>query len=510
MRPPVLREGDDRPLAKAPKPTEYSGSVYTLDAALFGPISRSLDVDVAGEATNVNAQDEVPDSTWFTNRTPPSSEIARGACADVQPPALPLRVKRAKEGGVTPGFFVEDAHGKKWLVKSDELAPWGQPEMSTAADAIVSRLYWALGYNTPCNFVIDVDRASIVLDPKATEKLETGKTRPFTEARLSSFLSHATRAPSGALRLGASRLISGQSLGPWHAEGTRADDPNDVVPHEDRRELRGERFLAAWVAHWDSRDANTFDAFGADRHVVHYFLDFSDALGGTTSNVWWREKRVSFESIGDVGTIAADALGFGFVRRPWDDVRVDPHYPNLGTFEVEHFEPLGFRSMLPLVRWSRAKTGDFAWMARKLARVREEDVRAAVRAGRLTSARESERLVEVLLARRTKILEDAFARSSPLADVVVSGSDVCATDLAIATNVSRAANVSYALELRDGTLEGLVARRDGARLCTTLRAHTGSYVVLSILRFEAGRKTILRVHFWHTGAGWFAAGIERP
>ena len=67
-----------------------------------------------------------------------------------------------------------------------------------------------------------------------------------------------------------------------------ADDPNDVIPHEDRRELRGARILAAWLDHFDSREQNSMDSWMADRkdqpdsspgHVIHYYLDTSDCLG---------------------------------------------------------------------------------------------------------------------------------------------------------------------------------------------------------------------------------------
>ena len=39
---------------------------------------------------------------------------------------------------VTPTLFVD---------------AWRAPELGTAADAITSRLYWSIGYNTPCNRV---------------------------------------------------------------------------------------------------------------------------------------------------------------------------------------------------------------------------------------------------------------------------------------------------------------------------------------------------------------------
>jgi hypothetical protein len=66
-------------------------------------------------------------------------------------------------------------------------------------------------------------------------------------------LQRAPRRPDGTYRALASKLLPGKPVGPFQYFGTRPDDPNDIFPHENRRELRGLRVFAAWLNHDDSR-----------------------------------------------------------------------------------------------------------------------------------------------------------------------------------------------------------------------------------------------------------------
>ena len=43
------------------------------------------------------------------------------------------------------------------------------------------------------------------------------------------------------------------AISPLQYFGTRPEDPNDLHPHEHRRELRGLRVFSAWLNHDDSR-----------------------------------------------------------------------------------------------------------------------------------------------------------------------------------------------------------------------------------------------------------------
>lgn len=531
LRAPVLRDTDDRPLAEAPAEDEESDYANTLDVTLFRPIARAFLFERAGEAHNVNSLDEVPDSTWFTARSAAPADLERGPCPDAGP-APPFKVKSSKTGGTTPGFVLKDARGQKYVVKLDSQVP-RQPELSTAADAVVSRLYWAVGFNAPCNDVIFVRPGDLRLDARAEEVEKTGAKKPLTEARLAEVLARATRGAGGRLRMGFSRFIEGKPVGTWRTEGTRKDDPNDVIPHEDRRELRGERFLAAWVNHWDSRGPNTFDAFVKAKegggYVLHYFLDFSDSLGAVPLRTDFPDPRLGFTTVSNVPAIATDAVGFGFVRRPWDEVRVDPRYPNLGYLDIEHFDPMGFSPQTPMVRWKRADAGDMAWMARRLARLGEAHVRAAVRAGKLSDPAEEARLVEILMGRRERILRASFARTSPIADLSVGGdNNLCATDLGLSTGLSRPAATFYTPEFRRGASSAIVhpspavERKAGGRLCVRLPEHVVDaslpddaverYATLDVVRVDGAGKTTLRAHFYDLGEerGHVLVGVERP
>ena len=66
--------------------------------------------------------------------------------------------------------------------------------------------------------------------------------------------------------------------------GTRPDDPNDIYPHEHRRELRANRVFSAWIAHDDSRALNTLDMLvtaNGKSHIKHYMFDFGAILGSS-------------------------------------------------------------------------------------------------------------------------------------------------------------------------------------------------------------------------------------
>src|SRR5437773_1773635 len=104
LRPPLWIDHDDRPIPQ-PETRQVSDLYAILYNTWFRHLSPEQIVAKKQPSLNVNAWDEVPDSTWFTNRIgrQPLSfdEIVNGiAGKPPQPPSW--RVIRRNDSGYTP------------------------------------------------------------------------------------------------------------------------------------------------------------------------------------------------------------------------------------------------------------------------------------------------------------------------------------------------------------------------------------------------------------------------
>lgn len=523
-RPIVWVDHDREPFAPAPEERYVPYYWDAMDHLVFRPAAEAWTLELARESIDVNALDEVPDSSFFTNRigrAPMSpEEVARGACEEgfADPPG-PWRIVGGKPSGASPGFVIEAADGTRYLLKTDRR---GQPEQSTAADAIGAAVFHAAGYFVPCNRVVLFDPSILVLEPGARTSRALGRRR-IRERDLERVVEAATPAPGGLRRALLSRYAEGQPLGPWDYVGTWDADPNDVVPHERRRELRGSYVLDAWLDHWDARQENTLAAWietGGGGYVLHYLVDFGDALGMMRGSERVR-ARAGHATWLDVGQVVEDSLALGIARRPWDDRRPEPV---LGYFDSEHFDADGWRPQYWNGAIDRRTERDCAWMARILARFEDDHVRALVGAGRYGDARIASRMEEVLIARRDRLLARYLTRVSPLADVAVESEGgatrVCATDLAVRTGVrapeGRAvAARAYALEASGARAVGRVdVRERGDRVCARIPGgEAGEYLILDlVVRSEDDSTGPLRVHLARDPASGALAlvGLQRP
>ena len=191
--------------------------------------------------------------------------------------------------------------------------------------------------------------------------------------------------------------------------------------------------MAAWLAHFDSREQNTLDVFlplekskpNGPGFVRHYIIDLGDCFGSR----WASDaisRRLNHAYMLDFGYLAEDFVTLGIAGRPWDRARDAGLF---GYFSARDFDPELWRGEYPNPAFSRMTEGDAAWMARLLARFDEPLVRAAVAVGKYDAVNERY-LAETLIARRTAILKRYLNRLSPIADVVATRSGLCGTDLA--------------------------------------------------------------------------------
>jgi hypothetical protein len=423
---PVTLVNDRRPIA-APEAKERGLVEYYVREDLIGPTRRALTVSSARPAANANSMGDVPDSAWFTNRAPTPDEIRRGPGGGGPDRSRPWRVVGVKVGGAAIGIQFLDGKGDRYLLKFDER---GHAETETTADVIVQRLTWAFGYNVPENEVVEVDRSELQLDPKAVVATRDGDERPMTEADLDKYLG-MIESEHGRYRGLASRYIDGKVLGGVTPEGVRADDPNDRVPHELRRDLRGQRVLWAWVNHPDIKTQNTLATYTDDGYVKWYTLDFGESLGvGARTDA---NEQLGFRKRFTAKGFLRSLFSFGLVVEPWERRPDYPDYRGLGRFDAAAFRLSGWRTAHNWRPTDAADRFDEFWAARILMRFSREHVAAAVEAGQYSDPRTAEYVTETLLARQRVIGQEVFSRVAPLDDLAVrekgDALEVCFTDL---------------------------------------------------------------------------------
>jgi hypothetical protein len=374
-------------------------------------------------AQNVNTVDEVPDSSWFINRlgtTPLSAEdVVKGPGTGAGPSRDGWMVLAAKSDGVMPGFTIRDAAGAVWFLKFD---PPGYPAMATGTEAVVARLFWALGYNVPDTHVATLRPSDLAIEPSARITPPSGRRRAFTMGDIEQLLRRAHRNADGTYRVLASRALPGRPVGPFRFYGVRPDDPNDVVPHEHRRELRAYGTFAAWVNHVDSKSINTMDTVVEHdgRHVVrHHLLDFGSTLG--SAGVYPREPFEGTEYLVEGRQTLAGIPSFGFYVKDW---RTAPLYRarSVGAFPIETttWDPERWKARYPNSAFRSARLDDKFWAARRLQAFRDELIEAAVRAGEFNDPRSEDRLIAFLSGRRDAIVRRYLPAVNPIVDVQLS------------------------------------------------------------------------------------------
>ena len=430
--PIVWRVEDNRSI---PEPNEHVYVRYThyADALVMDPLSQTLSVADRERARDINALDEVPDSTWFENRIGryelTVDDVVRGPGG--RPPRLPLTITKGKVDGSNPGFIVKDADKRSFLIKFD---PVGHAEMQTSNAVIASRLFWAAGYNVPYETVTTFTRNDLLIDSKATFDEGVNEDIPFTELQIERLLQLAAPPKAGRYRVTASELLKGKPKGGYSDRGTRPDDPNDTIPHEHRRTLRGLQVFCAWLDHTDINPQNSLDMYveeGGRKFLRHYLIDFGETLGAHGMAHPW----MSYSHFFDSEHVLASAFSFGLWKRPWEDEPPQP-FPSVGLY-FSGRDPTAWREAKPYYAFRERTRADTFWAAKIIMRFQRDQIEALVAKAEMSDEAAARYLADTLMARRREVGLAYLGNVTALDAFSLDRGRLCAVDLAVRHNLSR-------------------------------------------------------------------------
>lgn len=425
---PVVWWDDDTTSIAEPMEREPNINWDSVEDTVLLPVGRFFDPvrfvrrlgtaaggDHVQAADDVNALGEVVNSTWFTNRIGlfplTEAEVARGPGRGRGPDESgPWTIVSAKTEGVTPGFNIRDAQGAVYLVKFD---PPGHLGMTTCAGVVSARILHAAGYNVPEDATVTFERSDLVLGENVRIKLPDGSRRSMTDADIDAILDSVDRLEDGRWFAITSRFLSGTPVGPFDYRGRRRDDPNDRIPHEDRRSLRGLEVFASWLNHFDTKQHNSLDMYVEEegrRFVRHYLIDFASTLG---SGAKGPQPRHGYEYTVDLPAIGSRLLSFGFHESVWRTRTRPEGLEQVGYLDAESYDPIEFKPMQPNSAFANCTDDDLYWAAKIITAFTDEHLAAIVATAGYEPAAATY-VAERLAERRDAIGRTAFTEVPPL------------------------------------------------------------------------------------------------
>jgi hypothetical protein len=405
---PLWRDDDMRTIAE---PAEHDLSKsYEFVANTFGETARSF-----GPALNVNTLGEVPDSSWFTNRIGQHDltvdDVVRGPNQLAGPAPGPWLVTGRPDVGLTPKFTIRDGRGDTYMIKLD---PASNPELPSSVELISTKFFHAIGYHVPQDFVVHFTLDDLRVAPGAQMRNPSGDRVPIEQADVRQWVRHMPRRADGSIRALASLWVPGKVVGQFTLTGRRSDDPNDVFPHERRRELRGLRVFAAWLNHDDARAINSIDTYVEEegrRYIRHYLQDFGSNLGSGSTSA--QQPRGGYEYLIEGDKIGKGLIGLGFYQRDWMAITW-PDDPTIGNIEAEVFDPATWKTEYPNPAFKQLDAADAFWAASILSRFSDTMIRAVVEQAQLSNPGAARYLSDIIIKRRDKTVRWGVTATNPL------------------------------------------------------------------------------------------------
>jgi hypothetical protein len=502
--PAVAEVADDAPIP-VPERLDPMKELHAVEAYVHRPLALALDPARPPTAGDVNAMDEVPRSSWFDPR-------GEGRDREDGPPILPLVVITAEPESGQGGLAVIDARRIRYEIAR---GPAERPEIRSAGAAITSRLLNAVGWRAPEVHVVTIARAD--LQTSTAEASAAADTFMQNAPVLGGATGgRAGEAPLSAVhrtRVRALRWPIGIDVGPTPVTGTRDGDPNDRVPHTERRTLRALKLALFWVGS-TRLDRNALrDAYlgmPGKGYLMHWIVGLDDALG---VNAIYDEPNARLGGEGrylDANALTAlVTLGLKLRHPP----PLQTRWPALGDFD-ERASPESFGPSPPFEPIDRILPADAYWAAKRIAAVPGDVVARAVVAAKMSDAGSAARAIEVLLARRASILASGLRQVTPAEVEGTTASHLVLRDEAIGRGVEPATKTEYAIEYLDSDgVEAAPPRRiapHGASIDVPLPAPGPDYLVVRALAVRRGRPAprACEVHLVRDHGGARVVGVR--
>jgi hypothetical protein len=502
----------DDPLTRTPEVAAVrKTSVQDINAFYdFGHNSLHYKSPATTDSLGVNTLGEVPDSSWFTNRDVSglSIEALKKGGRVHGGPQPPYTVVAAKSEGVSTGFRIRDARGLLYFVKAD---PPSNLEMATAADVMGSLFLYAAGYNVPENYILVGRREEFHLSKDAKIKGASGKNHRLSETELRQIFDRIPRERDGRIRLMASLSLPPKIAGPFRYVGVRSDDPNDLVPHQQRRDLRGLAVLFAWVNHTDAKGENSLDTVegaGENARFVHHLLDFGDSFGSDSDIA--KDPRHGQEYI--ILPIAWSRMyTLGLSAPDWETVHYPHDMPAVGNFTAAAFDPLTWKANYPNPAFVQMTSLDGYWEAKHVMAFRDEQIRAIVEEGQFQDPKVVNYITRVLESRRDSIGRAWFRQVLPLEGFRIVDDHLAFDDLAVQYGFSSPSRyqLSWFVWHNDAQQKEDGSTPENSLLPDAFKSlAVGSYIGCKIAPEHADKRSVT-VYFRHEGDNWKLVGISR-
>ena len=493
-----------------------------LHQSLVNLFGKPGDPALGGRARDLNTVDEVPDGQFYVNRagrialTP--DLVARAANTGSGPADGPWTIVDAKSDGITPGFTMRDRQNALWFLKFD---PPGWNGMATGAEVIASKLFWAAGYHTVEYYIANLVPSNLVIGKDTTITPPGQAERRMTRDDVEWLLQRADRNEDGSYRVIASKAAPGRPVGRIRFEGTRRDDPNDVVPAEHRRVLRGYVVFAAWLNHVDAKGINSIAVLVEDnnrRYIRRYLLDFGSTLGSAA--VGPREQWQGYEQlVEDLGEVGRRTVSLGFRVPSW---RRATFYesPAVGRLPITHdtWDPEAWQPHITNAAFRHARADDKFWAAHKLSFITDDIIAAAVREGKLNDPEGEQMLTRMIAARRDRILATYLPAVNPIVNPAMASGRLTFENAAVRAKVAAAPSGYraewFAFDNATDTSTSISATEgsDTSLETPALPQNAGAFIKVNIAATGAAIEAWTRpvsAYFRRTTDGWKLVGFER-